>query len=130
MDWTSTLAGTGGMPTLDTRFGFYEKFVMRSFLLSWLTGRSNEGRFRATEEFPKARLGAMSPAQIAAGFRRLFGCLPPAGLAGRPQVSPGDLAVARKARVLRLTVPAEIARMLAAELASKPGAAARIGFVS
>lgn len=78
----------------------------------------------------KAQFGAMSPTQIEMAFQRHFGCAASLEALRLNMVTPGDFAVvARKATVLRVTDPAELAGMLAAEVAIKPGGRKAIGFV-
>lgn len=78
----------------------------------------------------KVKFLAMTPAQIAAAFRRDFAGEAPAMLRRLDGVTPGDFAlVARKARTLRENDVTRIAGWLAEEVAAKPGAQVmRMGF--
>lgn len=77
----------------------------------------------------KVAFGAMTAAQKREAFVRTFGVPAPASLDRLDPVTPGDFAVVtRKAAVFGETDAAELAAMLAAEVAAKPGARRRIGF--
>jgi SpoVK/Ycf46/Vps4 family AAA+-type ATPase len=78
----------------------------------------------------KVRFAPMSPSQIALAFRHHFGCEAPAAALRLDMVTPGDFAVvSHKASVLRVEDADTLAALLAAEIATKPGARNAIGFV-
>ena len=80
----------------------------------------------------KVRFQAMTPGQIALLFERSFGRPAPAAATRLDPLTPGDFAVvARRADVLGVDDAAELAAMLADEVAAKPGAGRRaMGFTA
>ncbi|NNE21648.1 MAG: AAA family ATPase [Rhizobiales bacterium] len=78
----------------------------------------------------KLELKPLDRAGAARAYQRFFAKNPPAALAGIDGLTPGDFAVV--ARQLRFAghrpEPAEIVELLAAEVATRPGKLARIGF--
>jgi transitional endoplasmic reticulum ATPase len=78
----------------------------------------------------KIRFDALRPDQAQAAFRRFFGLAPPPGLDDLPPLVPADFPlVARKARLLGKSEDATaLLQLLAEEAASRPGAAAPLGF--
>ena len=79
----------------------------------------------------KVRFEAMDADQIAVLFERAFGCDAPESALKLDPLTPGDFAtVTRRADVLGVMDANELARMLADEVAAKPGGRKRrIGFV-
>ncbi|WP_210162125.1 AAA family ATPase [Amorphus coralli] len=77
----------------------------------------------------KVTFGPMTPEQIEEAFRRFFAAEAPPSVRRLSQLTPGDIAVvARKAEVLGVSDPLDLARMIEAEVALKPSIARRIGF--
>lgn len=77
----------------------------------------------------KVRFEAMTPAQIASTFERIFGASAPAAVERLHPLTQGDFSiVARKAKIMREGCPVQIARMLASEVEAKTTGCGRIGF--
>ena len=71
----------------------------------------------------------MTPPQVRLGFRTFFGREFVGSFTDLSDVTPGDFRVVqRKAGILGIEDPAELAAMLMTELAAKPGRTRPIGF--
>jgi transitional endoplasmic reticulum ATPase len=77
----------------------------------------------------KVRLEPMTPTQVRLGFRSFFGCDPTSACGVLTDLTPGDFRVVqRKANILGIEDPAELAAMLLSESEGKPNRTHPIGF--